>query len=394
MALDLNNAGGPLSVAGDAAVAGARTYRICIRCVMDTSDPEISFDSDGLCSHCLRYDRMVRSIVDKASRGEREGELASVLDRVKDEGRNQEYDCIMGLSGGVDSSYVAFVAKKYGLRPLAVHFDSGWNSELAVNNIENIVKKLNFDLFTHVVNWDEMRDLQLAFFKASVANCDIPTDHAFPAILYREAAKHGIKYILSGSNYATEFILPSAWGYQSGDLRHLKDIHRKFGKVPLRDYPTIGFFSQYIWYPYVRGIKTVKILNYLPYNKFDAKKTIIRELDWRDYGGKHYESVFTRFFQGYYLPVKFGYDKRRAHLSSLINSGQMSRNAALEDIDQPTYDSDLQQQDKAFVAKKLGVSERELDAIFALPNRLYSDYASNAGLFDVGLKVKRMFTRL
>jgi N-acetyl sugar amidotransferase len=394
MALEMKNAGAAMPSAENAVTANDRAYQICIRCVMDTSDPEISFDGEGLCSHCSRYDRMVKNIVDKANRGAREGELGIVLDRIKHDGRNHEYDCIMGLSGGVDSSYVAFMAKKHGLRPLAVHFDSGWNSELAVNNIENIVKKLNIDLFTHVVNWDEMRDLQLAFFKASVANCDIPTDHAFPAILYREAARHRIKYILSGSNYATEFILPSAWGYQSGDLRHLKDIHRKFGKAPLRDYPTIGFFSQYIWYPYVRGIKTVKVLNYLPYNKFSAKKTIISELDWRDYGGKHYESVFTRFFQGYYLPVKFGYDKRRAHLSSLINSSQASREAALEELDKPTYDRDLQQQDKAFVAKKLGVSERELDAIFALPNRPYSDYASNAALFDMGLKVKRMFTRL
>jgi N-acetyl sugar amidotransferase len=300
----------------------------------------------------------------------------------------------MGLSGGVDSSYVAYTAKRLGLRPLAVHFDSGWNSELAVNNIENIVKKLGIDLHTHVVDWEEMRDLQLAFFKASVANCDIPTDHAFPAILYREAARHGIKYILSGSNYATEFILPSAWGYQSGDLRHLRDIHNRFGRAKLREYPTIGFFQQYIWYPYVRGIKTVKPLNYLPYNKFETKKTIMRELDWRDYGGKHYESVFTRFFQGYYLPVKFGYDKRRAHLSSLINAGQLTREAAMDELAHPTYDPQLQADDKAFVAKKIGVSVAELDEIFQRPNKDYSEYASYAKLFEVGLKVKRALVRL
>ena len=371
-----------------------RPYQICTRCVMDTSDPEITFDDAGLCSHCQRYDSMVREIVARADRGERQNELDAIVAQIKERGRGHDYDCIMGLSGGVDSSYVAYTANRLGLRPLAVHFDSGWNSELAVNNIENIVKKLGIDLHTHVVDWEEMRDLQLAFFKASVANCDIPTDHAFPAILYREAARHGIKYILSGSNYATEFILPSAWGYQSGDLRHLRDIHNRFGLHKLREYPTIGFFQQYIWYPYVRGIKTVKLLNYLPYNKFEAKRTIIRELDWRDYGGKHYESVFTRFFQGYYLPVKFGYDKRRAHLSSLINAGQVTREEALTELGHPTYDPQLQADDKTFVAKKLGVSAAELDAIFQQPNKDYSDYASNAKLMEFGLKVKRAFVRL
>jgi N-acetyl sugar amidotransferase len=369
-------------------------YQICTRCVMDTTDPDIQFDEHGVCSHCRRYDSMVRDLVARADRGEREGELAQIVESIKEEGRKGEYDCIMGLSGGVDSSYVAYQAKRLGLRPLAVHFDSGWNSELAVNNIENIVKKLGIDLHTHVVDWEEMRDLQLAFFKASVANCDIPTDHAFPAILYREAAHYGIKTILSGSNYATEFILPSAWGYQSGDLRHLRDIHKRFGRGKLREYPSIGFFQQFVWYPYVRGIDTVKLLNFLPYNKFEAKKTITRELDWRDYGGKHYESVFTRFFQGYYLPVKFGYDKRRAHLSSVINAGQLTRDAAMEELVRPTYDPQMQADDKAFVAKKLGVSVAELDAIFDQPNKHYSDYASNATLMEFGLKVKRAFVRL
>lgn len=370
------------------------TYRVCTRCVMDTTDPSITFDQKGLCNHCQRYDSMVSDVVARADRGERQSELEIIAAEIKAQGRNSDYDCIMGLSGGVDSSYVAYTAKRLGLRPLAVHFDSGWNSELAVSNIESIVKTLGIDLHTHVVDWEEMRDLQLAFFKASVANCDIPTDHAFPAILYREAAKHGIKYILSGSNYATEFILPSAWGYQSSDLRHLRDIHRRFGRQKLREYPTIGFFSQYLWYPYVKGIKTVKPLNYLPYNKFAAKTLIAKELGWRDYGGKHYESVFTRFFQGYYLPVKFGYDKRRAHLSSLINAGQITRAQALDELSEPTYDRGLQEDDKQFVAKKLGVSVSELEDIFLLPNKDYSDYASYAHLFDIGLKIKRAFVRL
>lgn len=371
-----------------------QNYQVCTRCVMDTSDPEISFNEQGLCNHCQRYDFMVKDIVERAQSGGRLGELDAMVDTIKAAGKGKDYDCIMGLSGGVDSSYVAYTAKRLGLRPLAVHFDSGWNSELAVNNIENIVKKLKIDLYTHVVNWDEMRDLQLAFFKASVANCDIPTDHAFPAILLDQASRHGIKYVLSGSNYATEFILPSSWGYQSGDLRHLKDIHSKFGKSRLREYPTIGFFKQYIWYPYVRGIKTFKPLNYLPYNKFEAKRVIMNELGWRDYGGKHYESIFTRFFQGYYLPKKFGYDKRLAHLSSLINSGQLGREEALEELRQPTYEPELQDEDKQFVAKKLGVSVDELEAIFARPNKDYSEYASYAKLFEVGLRIKRALFKL
>ena len=361
---------------------------------MDTSDPEITFDSDGKCSHCQRYDSMVANIVAQADAGARLLLLESLVKDIKLAGRNREYDCIMGLSGGIDSTYVAYQAKKLGLRALAVHFDSGWNSELAVSNIENIVKILGFDLHTYVVDWEEMRDLQLAFFKASVANCDIPTDHAFPAILYREAAKLGIRYVLSGSNYATEFILPTAWGHQSGDLRHLLDVHRKFGMHRLHTYPTINFFAQYVWYPYVRGIKTVKPLNYLPYSRAEAMRIITRELNWRDYGGKHHESVFTRFFQGYYLPVKFGYDKRRAHLSSLINSRQTTRKEALEELSKPTYDPKLQEEDKAFVARKLGISLEFFEELIHQPNRLFSEFASNDWLMKTGLRIKRAFVDL
>lgn len=363
-------------------------YQICTRCVMDTSDPEITFDASGTCSHCQRYDTMVADTVDRASRGERLPELMEIVEKIKAAGAGKEYDCIMGLSGGVDSSYVAVTAKRFGLRPLAVHFDSGWNSELAVNNIENIVKKLDIDLQTFVVDWEEMRDLQLAFFKSGVPNCDIPTDHAFPAILYREAKRHGIKYILSGSNFATEFILPTSWGYQSGDLLHLRAIHKRFGTTRLRAYPQMGFFAQYIWYPYVAGIKTVKPLNYINYQKADAKAEIQKQLGWRDYGGKHYESIFTRFFQSYYLPVRFGFDKRRAHLSSLVNSGQLSRDQALEEVSKPAFDPEVASSDKSFIAKKLGLTAEQLDQIFEQPPHPHSDYPSIAPMFSYGLKVK------
>lgn len=332
---------------------------------------------------------MVRETVSRANSGARAPELKAIVERIRISGQGRDYDCIMGLSGGVDSSFVAYKAKELGLRPLAVHFDSGWNSELAVSNIENIVKRLGIDLHTHVVDWEEMRDLQLSFFKASVANCDIPTDHAFPAVLYREAERNGIKYILSGTNYATEFILPTAWGHTSSDKRHLLDIQKKFGSLRLRSYPTIGFLAQYVYYPYIRGIKTVRLLDYIPYNKAEAKRIIIKELGWRDYGGKHHESIFTRFFQGYYLPRKFGYDKRRAHLSSLINSGQMKRDEAMRELAEPAYDPAQQLEDKNFVAKKLGLSADQLDQMFAQPNRKYSDFASNARLLRTALRLKR-----
>ena len=355
---------------------------------MDTTDPNIEFDSEGLCSHCRFYDAHWRGIVDAATAGERLPELTSIVEQIQADGRKSEYDCIVGVSGGVDSSYVLLQAKELGLRPLAVHFDSGWNSELAVNNIENITSKLEFDLKTDVVNWQEMRDLQLAFFKAGVANCDIPTDHAFPAVALRNAAIYGAKYILSGSNIATESVLPTAWGHNAADLRYLKAIHREHGSVKLRTYPTLGLAKKALWYPYLRGVKTVKLLNYIPYVKSEAKSQIADQLGWRDYGGKHHESIFTRFFQGYYLPVRFGYDKRLAHLSSLILAGQLTREAALSELELPTYDTDLQAADLKFVAKKLGLSSAELVALIEAPTDGVERYPSNDALYALGFKLR------
>lgn len=368
--------------------AGMGQHQRCIRCVMDTTDPNIEFDSEGLCSHCRFYDAHWRGIVDAATAGERLPELTSIVEQIQADGRKSEYDCIVGVSGGVDSSYVLLQAKELGLRPLAVHFDSGWNSELAVNNIENITSKLEFDLKTDVVNWQEMRDLQLAFFKAGVANCDIPTDHAFPAVALRNAAIYGAKYILSGSNIATESVLPTAWGHNAADLRYLKAIHREHGSVKLRTYPTLGLAKKALWYPYLRGVKTVKLLNYIPYVKSEAKSQIADQLGWRDYGGKHHESIFTRFFQGYYLPVRFGYDKRLAHLSSLILAGQLTREAALSELELPTYDTDLQAADLKFVAKKLGLSSAELVALIEAPTDGVERYPSNDALYALGFKLR------
>jgi N-acetyl sugar amidotransferase len=352
---------------------------------MDTEmDDEIWFDEDGVCSYCHSFDQIAKPILERAKTEEGRQHLVEVVNQIKAAGRDREYDCILGLSGGVDSSYVAYQAKKLGLRMLAVHVDGGWNSELAVANIENIVKKLDIDLVTWVVDWEEMRDLQLAFFKASLLNCDIPQDHAFFAALRRTAEKHKIHYVLEGTNWATEFVMPKTREYNASDLRHLRAVHKRFGTIRLRKYPTLGFFRRYVYQPFLCGIKIVKLLDLLPYDKEEAKRIITGELGWRDYGGKHYESVFTRFFQGYYLPVKFNYDKRRAHLSNLIVSGQLRRGDALEEMEDPPYpSSDMLREDKEFVAKKLGLAPAEFDEIIALPQATYRDFPSNELLFRI-----------
>lgn len=368
-------------------------YQVCVRTLMDTTDPDITFDENGVSSHALRYDAEFASTVERATRGERLDELARIVARIKADGEGKPYDCIVGISGGVDSTYLALQAVKLGLRPLAVHFDSGWNSELAVGNIHNIVSRLNLDLYTDVVDWREMRDLQLSFFKASVPNCDIPTDHAFAHVAFHQAAKYGIKYILGGSNLASESILPQSWGYNAADAHHLKAIQRRFGSVPLKTYPTMGLFKRHIWYETIRGIKTIKLLNYMPYIYADAKAEIAGELGWRDYGGKHYESVFTRYFQGYYLPTKFGFDKRLAHLSSLILAGQLTREEALEQMKTTNYSEDLKRQDHEFIAKKLGLSVGDLEELFARPNAAHTDYPNSKWIWDLTLRLARFASR-
>jgi len=362
-------------------------FQMCTRTVMDTTDPDITFDENGVSSHALLYERTMKATVDAANAGKRADDLAAVVARIKKAGEGKPYDCIIGISGGVDSSYLVLQAVKLGLRPLAVHFDSGWNSELAVGNIENIVSRLNLDLFTDVVDWREMKDLQLSFFKASVANCDIPTDHAFPAVAYRQAAKYRIRYILSGHNFATESILPQSWGYNAADARHVKGIQKRFGSVKLTTYPLLGIFKRYFWFGYIRPITTVQLLNYMPYVKADAKQAIADELGWRDYGGKHYESVFTRYFQGSYLPKKFGFDKRKAHLSSLIMSGQLTRDTALAELAEPDYPADLERQDHEFIAKKLGLSVPQFDEIIARSPVDHLEYPNSKWLFELLLSL-------
>ena len=349
-------------------------YQICLRTVMDTTDPDIWFDEHGVSSHALNFDRNFAGILAANASGASRPELERVVAEIKAAGAGKPYDCIIGVSGGVDSSYLVLQAVRLGLRPLLVHFDSGWNSELAVGNIANIVERLGLDLYTQVVDWREMKDLQLAFFKASVPNCDIPTDHAFASVAYEQAKKYGIKYVLSGHNLVSESILPTAWGHDAGDARHLRAVHRRFGTRRLKSYPVFGHVKRYLWYEIINGIKSVAPLNLMPFDYRTAKAEIAQELGWRDYGGKHHESVFTRYFQGYYLPTKFGFDKRKAHLSSLILAGQLTREEALAELEHPPYDAALRKQDHEFIAKKLGVTTTELEEIFRRPPKAHTDY--------------------
>lgn len=367
-----------------------RPYQVCTRCIMDTTDPDIEFDDQGMCNHCIAYDNAVKRL--PQAEEEKKKVLDKIINEIKEKGKGKEYDCIVGLSGGVDSSYVALKVKEFGLRPLAVHFDSGWNSELAVNNIENIVKKLGFDLYTYVVDWDEMRDLQLSFFKASVQNCDDPQDHSFVAALYKLADERDIRYMISGYNLATESILPRSWANNSSDLKSLRAIQKMFGTVELKSYPQLGIYKRLIYYRFIKKIKGINILDYLHYNKNEAKELLKTELSWRDYGGKHYESKFTRFFQAYYLPTKFGFDKRKAHLSSLIVSGQIFREQALNEIKKELYPEKQLQEDKEFVCKKLGIAESEFEQIMARPIKTYKDYPSNYD--DILFKTTKYFRKI
>lgn len=350
-------------------------YKRCVRCIMDTSDPDIKFNELGICNHCDYYD----SHLSLRSFNEVEGKekLESLLSEIKSKGKNKDYDCIIGVSGGVDSTYVAYLCKKYKLKPLAIHFDNGWNSELAVSNIEKTLKNLDIDLFTYVIDWEEFRNLQLSFLWASTPDGEIPTDHAINALLFKEASKRGIKYIINGMNFKTEasFETPK-WAYGHADWRYIKSVQKRFGKIKLKKYPHYTLFDTF-YYLLVKRIKLVSILNYIDYDKNLAMKILEDKLGWVYYGGKHYESVYTRFYQSYILPQKFNVDKRLIHLSSSILSGSISRDDALNEMKNEIIDNQLLNRDKEFAMKKLKLDSEQFEQIMRLPIKYYTDYPNN-----------------
>lgn len=367
-----------------------KTYQICSNCIMDTTDPNITFDDRGWCDYCRNYYEKILPNWHPDETGEKM--LAPVIEKIKKDGKGRDHDCLIGISGGADSSYVTYLAKeKFGLRPLILHADAGWNSQEAVNNIEKLIDGLNLDLHTEVIDWEEMKDLQVAFLKAQVPHQDTPQDHAFFGVLYNFAAKHGFKYIVTGANYATECVRePLEWHYHAMDVNQLQDIHRRFGKRPLKTFPTVGIFKYKLYYRYIKGIRVVKPLNYVPYNKEEAMQTLVARFGWQRYAHKHYESRFTRFYEGYWLPKKFGYDKRRAHFSSVILTRQMTRDEALKRIAQPAYDEQTMSQDFEYVAKKLDLTVSELQAIMKGENKTYRDYKSSMRMISLATSVLRM----
>lgn len=364
-------------------------FQRCTRCVMDTTDSKITFDEKGVCDHCRNFDKNIAPFWNPEEN--RFDELEALASQIRKTGINKEYDCILGLSGGADSSYLAYIAKEVmHLRPLAFVVDTGWNLNVAVENIEKIVKGLDLDLYTEVIHWKEMADLQLSFFKSGISSCDFPQDHAIFAALYNYAVKHKIRYVLTGSNRATEFIRPPVEWIYMNDLRMAKDIHKRFGKQKLSTYPMCGMLRYKIFYRYFKGMKRVYPLDYIVYNKAEAEQLLHDKYGWMKYENKHYENVFTRFFEGYYLPHKFGFDTRKNVFSNEILAGTMSREEALEKLKTPPYDPDLMQQDKEYVAKKLGISTEEFDQIIEGPKHTPADYKNSMWMIRLGVATSKL----
>jgi len=364
-------------------------YRICSRCIMDTADPDIEFNANGVCNHCREYEKRVSRRIFRGEDGERK--LQKIARQIKEHGENREYDCVLGLSGGLDSSFTAYHAKRLGLRPLVVHFDNGWNSEVSIKNIENIVRKLNFDLYTYVIDWEEFKDLQMSFLKASVVDIEMLTDHAIVAAMFYLAKERQIKYILSGSNLATEGIMPESWNYMKWDIRNIRAIQKRFGEKRISEFPVFGLI-QMLTVQYLYGFRSVPVLNYVDYNKERAKEILEREICWKDYGGKHQESVFTKFYQNYILPTKFNIDKRKAHLSTLICSGQITREEALEEIKKPLNNPKELEEEKEYVLKKLGLTEEEFQEIMSLPVKSHLAYPNSKWIYDLLVRIRKLFS--
>jgi N-acetyl sugar amidotransferase len=368
----------------------SRNHQICTNCVMDTTDSKIEFDENGLCDHCQVFYKEIKPYWDDNLSNSQK--IITIADPIKKVGAGRDFDCIIGMSGGIDSSYLVYLAKeKLGLRPLVFHVDAGWNSQQAVNNIENIVDKLGLDLYTEVINWEEMRDLQLAYFKSGVSNIDTPQDHAFFATMYKFATKHKVKYILTGGNYSTECIRnPLEWMYYQSDSTQIKDIQRKFGSKPLNSFPLTNILWHKVYLPYIKKIRLIRPLDYMQYHKEEATQFLVENFGYQRYAEKHYESRFTKFYESYWLPKKFGYDTRKVQYSSLIVTDQMKREEALEFLKKPAYDEETIKHDFEYIANKLGITVEELQSYMDAPNKSYNEYKNQMWVYDIGARVMRM----
>ena len=355
---------------------------------MDTSDSVIKFDENGVCDHCKNFEENIKPNWTTGSVGKEK--LDKIVDQIKKDGKGKEFDCIIGISGGIDSSYLLYYAKEVlGLRPLAFSVDTGWNLNVAVENIEKVVTGLGLELNTEIINWNEMKDLQLAFFRSQVPYQDLPQDHVIFAALYNYAVKYKIKHVLTGGNFSTECIRePLEWVYQN-DLRMIKDIHKKFGERPLKTLPLTSMFKYTIYYRFFKGMKVHRPLDLIPYAKQDAIDTLKERFNYEPYANKHFESVFTRFYEGYWLVKKFGFDKRRAHFSSLISTGQLTREEALKILDNPPYDDIQAMRDLDYICKKLSISKGDFLKLMREKNKTYKDFKNSSKLIAIGVKIAK-----
>ena len=361
-----------------------KNYQICKNCVMDTTDSKITFNNEGICDHCQTFYKDIKPKWDTGEKGNQK--LLKIVDKIKKEGKNKDFDCIMGMSGGIDSSYLLYMMKeKYNLRPLVFHVDAGWNSQIAVNNIERLVDGLNLDLYTEVINWEEMKDLQLAYFKSGVPHIDTPQDHAFFATMYRFASKHNINTILTGGNYSTECIRnPIEWMYYQSDSIQLKDIHKKFGQKPLKSFPITNILWHKIYLPYIKKIKLIRPLDYIPYHKEKSMQLLVDKFGYQKYPQKHFESRFTQFYESYWLLKRFGYDTRRVQYSSLILTKQMTRDKALEKLEKLPYDKQNIKNDFEYISNKLSITIDELQQYMDMEKKTYKDYKSQDFIYSTG----------
>ncbi|MCH9770674.1 MAG: N-acetyl sugar amidotransferase [Gammaproteobacteria bacterium] len=362
---------------------------ICSNCVMDSTDKKIIFDKSGVCDHCNTFKA---DILPSWNYGQgKQAKIAETVSKIKRAAKGKEFDCIIGMSGGIDSSYLVYLAKeKMGLNPLVFHVDAGWNSQIAVNNIEKIVGGLSLELFTEVINWEEMKDLQLAFFRSGVPHIDAPQDHSFFAAMYKFAEKNKIKYILTGGNYSTECVRnPKEWMYYQSDSKQIKDIHNKHGTRPIDSYSLVNVLRYKVYLPYFKKIKLIRPLDFYPYDKEDATKLLETKFGYQRYAQKHFESRFTRFYESYWLYEKFGYDTRKVQLSSLILTGQMSRAEALKILSKKPYDENNIHHDMQYIANKLDISVSELNSYLKAENKTYKDYKNRENLYNLGAYVMK-----